>query len=87
MPDRGQFPVITASEVAQHAYCARAWWLSRVKGYPSAHVAQLAAGQEAHRAHGQQVLSAQRLQVLACLLLVVAAGAAAIGLYLWKWGG
>ncbi|MBN1660050.1 MAG: hypothetical protein JXA93_16740 [Anaerolineae bacterium] len=47
--------VIRASEVGEYAYCARAWWLRRVKGRRSANVAAMQRGQARHLAHGRQV--------------------------------
>jgi hypothetical protein len=82
MTDEGSGPVITASEIGQHAFCARSWWLSRVKGYPSAHVREMASGRSAHRAHGRIVVRSHRLQRLAYALLFLAALVAALGIYL-----
>jgi hypothetical protein len=72
--------IVRASEVGQHAYCARSWWLGRVKGYPSAHVQQMSVGRHAHRIHGRIVVRYQRLQRLAYAMLLLAALAAALGL-------
>jgi len=47
--------VIRASEIGQYAYCARAWWLARVKGLPSANAADMRAGTEQHQEHGRAV--------------------------------
>ncbi len=65
--------VIRASEVGQYAFCARAWWLGRVKGYPSANVAALGRGATRHRAHGRAVEGYHLLQRLAVALLLLAA--------------
>lgn len=64
-----ELPVIRASELGQHAYCARSWWLSRVKGYASAHTRELAAGRNAHAQHGRGVARALLLQRTAYVLL------------------
>lgn len=82
MSDRRPEPVITASELGQHAFCARSWWLGRVKGYPSTHWQEMAAGQLAHQAHGGVVMRYHRLQSLAWVLLLAAAVVAAAGILL-----
>ena len=50
-----QAPVVRASEVSQYAFCARAWWLGRVKGYRSTNVREMRQGTARHRAHGRVV--------------------------------
>ena len=65
--------IIRASEIGQYAYCARAWWLARVKGLPSANVAEMRAGTEQHRLHGRSVERFYRLRRLAVVLLLLAA--------------
>jgi hypothetical protein len=67
-----QDPIVRASEIAQYAYCARAWWYSRVKGYRPANVDALRAGVSGHRAHGRAVAGSTRLLWLAIVLLVIA---------------
>jgi hypothetical protein len=79
--------IIRASEIRQHAYCARSWWLGRVKGHPSAHVHLLNVGEHAHQMHGRIVVRYHRLQRLAYALLLLAALAAALGLYMLVRGG
>jgi CRISPR/Cas system-associated exonuclease Cas4 (RecB family) len=64
--------IIRASEIAQYAFCARAWWLGRVKGYRSANVAAMQRGTARHRAHGRAVEGYHRLRRLAVALLVLA---------------
>jgi hypothetical protein len=81
MSDKSSVPVISASEISQHAFCARSWWLGRVKGYPSAHVREMASGRAAHRAHGRMVVRFYRLQRLAYGLLFLAALVGAIGIF------
>jgi hypothetical protein len=76
---------VTASEVAAHAFCAKAWHLERVGGAaPSAASrARRERGVERHRAHGTRVTAlgaagralawgGALLVVLALLLAVVA---------------
>jgi len=65
--------IVRASEVGQYAFCARAWWLGSVEGRPSAHRREMAAGEAAHRRHGQQVRVSAALARLAYLLLALAA--------------
>ncbi len=73
--------IIRASELGQYEYCARAWWLARVKGYPSANVSQMRAGLVRHRAHGRAVAGYRRLQWLAWALLFMAVAAFAAFLF------
>ncbi len=80
-------PVIRASELGQHAFCARSWWLGRVKGYPSAHVREMAQGEDAHQAHGGIVVRYFRIQRLAYVLLFLAALVGALAVYSWARGG
>ena len=47
--------VVRASELGQHSFCAKAWWLGSVEGVPSANVREMDAGQSAHEQHGQTV--------------------------------
>ena len=67
-----QDDLIRASEIGQHAYCARAWWLARVKGYRSANVVALRRGTARHRRHGRAVVGYHRLRRLALGLLLLA---------------
>jgi CRISPR/Cas system-associated exonuclease Cas4 (RecB family) len=64
--------IIRASEIAQYAYCARAWWLGRVKGYRSANVAAMHQGTARHRTHGRAVEGYHLLRRLAVALIVLA---------------
>jgi hypothetical protein len=64
--------LIRASEIGHYAFCARAWWLGRVKGYRSANVAAMEAGTLQHREHGRQVENAHRLRRLAQAMLILA---------------
>ena len=66
-------PVIRASEISQYTFCARAWWLGRVKGYRSTNLAAMRQGEERHRDHGRAVASYHRLRLLALALLALAA--------------
>jgi hypothetical protein len=64
--------MIRASELGEHAYCARAWWLRLVRGTPSANTAALARGEVSHSAHGRRVLLAVVLRVVSAGLMVAA---------------
>ena len=64
--------VIRASEVAQYEYCARAWWLGRVRGYKPSNVGEMAVGEEEHERHGREVMGVRRRERLAYLLLALA---------------
>lgn len=75
-------PIIRASEIAQYAFCARAWWLGRVKGYRSANISAMRRGTARHYVHGRAVVRYHRLQRLAVILLVLAVMALALWLFL-----
>ena len=66
-------PVIRASEISQYAFCARAWWLGRVKGYRSTNLSAMRRGEAGHQAHGRTVESYHRFRWLAVALLSLAA--------------
>jgi hypothetical protein len=76
--------VIRASELAQYAYCARAWWLGSVEGVQPSNVRQLEAGTVAHARHGARVALAGWLgrAALVCLALGVALALAWLALSL-----
>ena len=74
MTGRGKY--LRASEVAEYVYCARAWRL-RVDGHePASGAARRAAGEAWHLAHGQAVVRARRMRLVAgsafALALVIA---------------
>lgn len=74
--------VIRASEVGQYAFCARAWWLARVKGQRSTNVAALERGTARHRAHGRAVEGYHLLRLVALALLMLAGVALLVWLFL-----
>ncbi len=78
--------VIRASEITQYAFCARAWWFGRVKGYRSANVAAMRRGTARHQAHGAAVARYHLLRWLAVVLLVLA-GLVLITWLLWVLAG
>ena len=63
-------PVISASEVGDFVYCAKAWHLKRTGA--EAEGPALAAGTAFHTKHGAGVSQAARLQRWARLLLLLA---------------
>lgn len=70
MKGRGKY--LRASEVAEYVYCARAWRL-RVDGHePASGQARRAAGEAWHLAHGQTVVRARRLRLVAGLAFALA---------------
>ncbi len=64
--------VIRASEIGLYVFCARAWRL-KADGYESSNAAEMAAGTDAHAAHGRRVAAYQLMQRLSLALLAVAA--------------
>ena len=64
--------VIRASDVGLYVYCAKAWRL-KADGHESANVGEMAAGTEAHEAHGARVALYAHLQRASMALIVVAA--------------
>lgn len=74
--------VIRASEIGQHAYCARAWWLARVKGYRSINVAAMQRGAEGHRTHGRKVQAYHLWRQIAVSLIILGGVLLLVGLLL-----
>lgn len=65
--------MLSASEVGDYVFCARAWWL-RAQGHEATRLqAARDAGTEWHLAHGRTVASARRLRLAATILLLTAA--------------
>ncbi len=64
--------VIRASELAQYAYCAKAWWLGSVMGVRTTNTRALEQGEATHRLHGQQVWWSRALIWVAVGFVVVA---------------
>ncbi len=61
---------ITASEVGEYVYCARAWWLRRVAGEEPAGQGRRALGTLGHARHSRAVALSGALLWGAGLLLV-----------------
>ncbi|MBN1642478.1 MAG: hypothetical protein JXA09_14680 [Anaerolineae bacterium] len=70
---------VSASEVGQYAYCARAWWLGTVEGITPVDPYLLTQGARQHERHGWRVALARVVRRLALGLLA----AAALGLLGW----
>jgi hypothetical protein len=69
---REHAPVLRASEVGRYTYCARAWWLQRVKGCTPRNLAAMERGRERHEVHGRGLLRAGRLAAWAGWLALLA---------------
>jgi hypothetical protein len=65
--------LIRASEIGQYAYCARAWWLTQIKGYASSNQQTLAQGTWAHETLGRQIFLSVIARRIAFGLIIVAA--------------
>ena len=70
---------VTASQVGQYTYCARAWWLAVIEKREPMDQALLDAGTRAHERHGWRVSLAQKGNRLALILL----GSALLLLLVW----
>ena len=64
--------ILRASEIAEYVFCARAWWLRRVKGYSSLNVREMKQGVSWPQSHGRAVERFRLLQRLAMALFVLA---------------
>lgn len=64
---------VTASQVGQYAFCARAWWLGSVENCEPVYLDRLDDGRVAHERHGWSVALARASSRLAVLLVVAAA--------------
>jgi len=65
-------PVIRASEINEYAFCARAWWLARVRGLEPADTAGLVQGTARHKRHGLALSIATWMWRVAIALLAMA---------------
>jgi hypothetical protein len=75
-------PVVRASEISQYVFCARSWWLQRVRGYRSSNLAAMDRGTARHRVHGRSVEGYHLLRRLAVALLVMAGVSLLVWLFL-----
>lgn len=82
----GQDEIIRASEIGLYAFCARAWWYSRVKGYEPENIVELQQGVTEHRRHGRQVQGYHLLRRIG-LGLVLLAGLALLAWLILSIGG
>ena len=73
---------VTASQVGQYAYCARAWWLNAIEGVAPTDLGAFSAGTAAHERHGWRVSLSRGLGRLALILL----GLALLALLVWGAG-
>jgi CRISPR/Cas system-associated exonuclease Cas4 (RecB family) len=62
---------IRASDVGSYLFCARAWWYHQ-HGVESSNQAEMTAGTELHRQHGQRVIASGLTRTLAVILLLSA---------------
>ena len=69
--------LVRASEVAEFAYCRRAWWYAR-QGYPSAHLDQQTTGTKLHARHGRRVIAARFARYFGFVLLLLSVVGAAV---------
>jgi hypothetical protein len=77
-------PLIRASELGQYSFCHRAWWLSNVKGLPSANQSSLNRGQQIHAQHARRVRAASYWH-RAGLFFVGSGGLLLLLAGLWFW--
>jgi CRISPR/Cas system-associated exonuclease Cas4 (RecB family) len=64
---------ISASEIGEYVYCARAWWLRRVEGFVPDGRERREQGTNLHQRHGQAVATSGVLIWVGVALLIVAA--------------
>jgi hypothetical protein len=60
---------IRASEIAEYAYCRRAWWLKHARGWQSGSIRQFKRGSRHHNKHGNRIRQVSFLRGLAYALL------------------
>jgi hypothetical protein len=64
--------LIRASEIGEHVYCRRAWWLRHVEGLEPEGRARRERGTALHARHGRRVRISNVLLIGGALLLVLA---------------
>ncbi len=80
----GAKPTINVSEIADYAYCSRAWWYRHVAQIPvprNGKYGRLAAGTRAHRSHGNWVRTGMRLRFAGISMALL--GLIALALAIW----
>lgn len=65
-------PVIRASEINEYAFCARAWWLARVRGLEPDNTVGLAQGTAGHKRYGVILFIAIWMRRVAIALIAMA---------------
>jgi CRISPR/Cas system-associated exonuclease Cas4 (RecB family) len=60
---------IRSSEIAEYAYCRRAWWLRHTRGWEQGNVRQLKSGSHYHNRHGNKMRQVPLLRGLAYTML------------------
>lgn len=60
---------IRASELAEYAYCNRAWWLKQARGWQPGNQDQMQAGTRYHGQHGSRVRQVSLMRGLAYIML------------------
>jgi CRISPR/Cas system-associated exonuclease Cas4 (RecB family) len=63
---------IRASEIADYAYCHRAWWLRRVRSVASSNETQFEAGTKYHAAHNRLVARSEWARRVAYIAIFIA---------------
>ena len=77
MPPRAKR--LSASQVGQYAFCARAWWLGSVERRKPVDFGAIEAGVRVHERHGWRVTLARAVHRLALWMLV----GAGVALLIW----
>jgi hypothetical protein len=70
---------IRASELGSYIFCQRSWWYQH-RGIPSGNRQELAGGDQFHRIHGRQVVTAGLFRIAGWALLLAAIILAVIAL-------
>ncbi len=72
-------PILSASEIANYAFCAQAWYLGRQNvGQNAGGAERLVAGTVAHRQIGARVDRVRAIELVRRLLIVASCGVLAI---------
>ena len=79
---RARDDIVRASEVESYVYCARAWWLRRVKGHQPDNIEDMERGSAVHLTHARSVARSSRWQRWAYFAFILAAVSAL--LFIWQ---